>query len=110
MDTNDSLKVFTKSLPDDYSGHFEILGRSDSITMRSGLMTLAPGKDVGVHSTENFEELLIVLDGSGELEAAGSRVKITKGQIAYNPPQTTHNVYNTGTVPLKYIYVVARAN
>jgi mannose-6-phosphate isomerase-like protein (cupin superfamily) len=109
MDANDGLKVFTKALSNDSEKHFEILGRGDSVTMRSGLVTLLPGGDVGSHSTENYEELLIILDGVGEMEAAGIRHKISKGQIAYNPPQTIHNVYNTGKEPLKYIYVVAKA-
>jgi mannose-6-phosphate isomerase-like protein (cupin superfamily) len=110
MNTNDNLKVFTKTPPDDTARHFEILGKSDSAFMRSGLVTLLPGSDVGTHSTENYEELLIILDGSGELEAAGNRYKVSKGQIAYNPPMTSHNVYNNGDTPLKYIYVVSKAN
>jgi len=98
-----------KTLPRDSAEYFEILGKSDTVSMRSGMVTLAPGQDVGAHSTENYEELLIVLDGAGELNAAGSAVSIRKGQVAYNQPRTIHNVKNTGTIPLRYIYVVAKA-
>jgi oxalate decarboxylase/phosphoglucose isomerase-like protein (cupin superfamily) len=31
------------------------------------------------------------------------------GQIAYVPPDTRHNVFNTGTGPLRYLYIVSRA-
>jgi mannose-6-phosphate isomerase-like protein (cupin superfamily) len=99
-----------KILPLDNSSYFEILGKSEAHALRSGFVTLPPGADVGVHSTENYEELIIVLNGRGELEVNGQKMtKIKKGQIAYNPPQTKHNVYNTGKAPLRYIYVIAKA-
>ena len=41
-------------------------GPPDSATMRSGLVVLFPGDDVGEHSTENCEEIVIVLEGQGE--------------------------------------------
>jgi mannose-6-phosphate isomerase-like protein (cupin superfamily) len=107
---NDKKKPYIRTLPTDKSEYFEILGKSNAVSMHSGLVTLAPGKDVGKHSTENYEELIIVFDGEGEIEADGAgRMKIKKGQIAYNPPQTGHNVFNTGFEPLRYIYIVARA-
>lgn len=99
-----------KILPLDKSDYFEILGKSEAHALRSGFVTLPPGADVGVHSTENYEELIIVLNGRGELEVEGQDlIKLKKGQIAYNPPQTRHNVYNTGKIPLRYIYVIAKA-
>ena len=107
---NNKKKPFVKTLPTDQSEYFEILGKSNAVSMHSGLVTLEPGKDVGKHSTENHEELIVVLDGEGEIEADGAiRTKIKKGQIAYNPPQTEHNLFNTGAKPLRYIYIVARA-
>jgi quercetin dioxygenase-like cupin family protein len=100
----------TKVLPLDKSDYFEILGKSEAHALRSGLVILEPGKDVGEHSTENYEELIIVLDGHGELEVeSAGRIPIKKGQIAYNPPQTKHNVFNTSSDPLRYIYVIALA-
>jgi len=94
----------------DSSNHFEILGKANAVKMRSGLVTLEPGHDVGSHSTKNFEELLIIIEGEGEIEAeSAGRMKIAAGQFAYNPPNTQHNVYNTGSYPLRYIYVVSEA-
>ena len=107
-ESQDSNKPYVKTLPID-NDHFEILGKNESLAIRSGQVTLAPGKDVGWHSTEKYEELLIVLNGQGRLLAKGyPDCEIASGQIAYNPPQTEHNVVNTGTQPLRYIYVVAR--
>lgn len=85
-------------------------GPPDSITMRSGLVTLDLGKSVGLHSTENFEELLIVFEGQGEVRISGrDSLTISAGYAAYCPPETEHNVVNTGSTPLRYIYVVAEA-
>jgi quercetin dioxygenase-like cupin family protein len=97
------------NLPDEYKDHFEILNKSQTVTMQSGLVTLLPGQDVGSHNTENYEELIVVLEGNGEVETDSfGRRKISKQQVAYNPPHTQHNVYNNGSKPLRYIYIVAK--
>jgi len=104
-----SLKPLVIDLPLDKTDYFEILGRGDAATMRSGLVTLQPGRDVGSHSTDDYEEILVVLEGSGVIETAGNgRQSIKRGQAAYNPPHTQHNVINTSSGILKYIYIVAR--
>jgi mannose-6-phosphate isomerase-like protein (cupin superfamily) len=100
-------KPFAKTLPLTGTDYFEILGKNESLCIRSGLVTLASGKDVGWHSTEKYEELLIVLEGRGKLQAKGfDDFEIGEGQIAYNPPRTEHNVINCGMEPLRYIYIV----
>ena len=94
----------------DNSDYFEILGKADAISLRSGFVTLLSGREVGWHNTEKYEELLIVLNGYGKLLAKGyPDADIVSGQVAYNPPETQHNVVNTGTEPLRYIYIVAPA-
>jgi quercetin dioxygenase-like cupin family protein len=102
------LKPFVLPLPET-GKHFEILSGNNSAVMHSGLVTLAKGECVGEHSTGEHEELIIILEGSGEIEAEGNgRKKIKQGETAYNPPNTKHNVYNTNDEELKYIYVVAK--
>lgn len=97
-------------LPLDRNEYFRILDEQKAVTMRSGLVALKPGEEVGSHNTENYEECVIILEGNGEIESAGlSRRKIGYGQVAYNPPQTQHNIINTGDKPLRYIYIVAKA-
>lgn len=107
---NPRTTPFVRFLSGDSDGYVEILGRSSSVAMRSGLVTLQPGRDVGVHSTENYEELILVLCGQGEVEANGlGRKKISANYAVYIPPNTSHNVFNVGSEPLRYIYVVAPA-
>ena len=78
--------------------------------MRAGRMFLLPGQDCGQHSTNNNEELLVFLAGEGEVVAEKSILQVGMGRISYIPPETTHNVKNTGDKPLIYIYCVAPAS
>ncbi len=85
-------------------------GPPESVTMRSGYVVLQPGNSVGTHSTETFEEMVIVLNGEGEMILrGGTALPLKPYAIAYCPPATQHDVRNTGSAPLRYLYVVARA-
>jgi len=76
--------------------------------MRSGLVVLAPQKSVGSHSTGQNEEILIVLEGKGEmLFSDGHSLPVQASHAVYCPPHTVHDVKNTGPVELRYVYVVA---
>jgi quercetin dioxygenase-like cupin family protein len=104
------LKPLVIDLPLKADDYFEILGKKNASRMRSGLVTLQSGGEVGSHNTEDYEELIVVLEGSGEVETAGvGRRPLAYGQTAYNPPHTQHNVINTGTGILRYIYIVSKA-
>ncbi|MCD6397943.1 MAG: cupin domain-containing protein [Spirochaetaceae bacterium] len=85
-------------------------GFPESMGMKSGIVSLLPGDFVGVHNTGNREELLIILKGRGEFLIVGREpVQIQRNQFFYCPPDTEHNVINTGTSILKYVYVVSPA-
>lgn len=86
-----------------------ILDSTKSVQIRSGFVTLLPGENVGSHNTGEHEELLVILDGNGRVEAQWlGKKNIGKGMIVYIPPNNQHNVYCTGSSPLRYIYVVAQ--
>lgn len=106
---NMKFPPFTKSIPVDSDGRFTILGSENCNVMHSGFVTLKKGECVGEHSTNGNEELILVIDGEAEVEAEGAgRKPVSKGEVAYNPPHTKHNVYNMKDELLKYIYVVAK--
>lgn len=85
-------------------------GPPESVTMKSGLVVLPHGKSVGKHSTEQNEELLIVFEGQGEIVFDdGSKLPVRANSALYCPPHRGHNVTNTGTGVLRYVYVVAKA-
>jgi len=85
-------------------------GPPESVTMRSGYVTLHPRESVGKHSTGAHEGVLVVLSGSGEMHfPAHESLHLLAPCTAYCPPHTEHDVTNTGSEPLRYVYVVARA-
>jgi mannose-6-phosphate isomerase-like protein (cupin superfamily) len=92
-------------------GYFRLLGGPpESITMRAGAVTLQPGMTVGKHDTENYEEFIVVLEGRGAMILSGDKqLEMKVGTALYCPPGTEHDVKNTGTGPLRYIYIVAKA-
>ena len=76
--------------------------------MRSGRVYLAPDQACGQHSTKDREELLVFLSGRGQLLIAEQdKLEVGQGKISYIPPNTLHDVKNTGSVPLVYVYCVA---
>lgn len=83
-------------------------GPPQTAGLRSGVVRLPAGDDVGWHTTGAHEEELVILQGTGEAEIEGApAMLIGDGTIAYIPPQTRHDVKNTGTDVLEYVYVVA---
>ncbi len=85
-----------------------LAGPPESVTMKSGLEVLAPNKSVGKHSTGQHEELLVVLEGQCEMSFKdGSKLDVKANHALYCPPETEHNVTNTGRSVLRYVYVVA---
>jgi mannose-6-phosphate isomerase-like protein (cupin superfamily) len=70
--------------------YLQVLARPpESVTMRSGMEVLAPNKSVGKHSTGQHEELLVVLEGQGEMSFKdGSKLDVKADHALYFPPET----------------------
>ena len=84
-----------------------ILDSTKSVRLRSGFVTLQPGENVGSHNTGQHEELLVILNGEGEVDAQVlGKKEISKGMVVYIPPSNQHNVFCGGSSPLQYIYIV----
>jgi mannose-6-phosphate isomerase-like protein (cupin superfamily) len=78
--------------------------------MRSGFVRLKPGATVGWHTTGKNEEALVILRGQGTAMIDGQAGKsFMAPAFVYISPSTRHNVLNTGTEVLEYVYVVASA-
>ncbi len=83
-------------------------GAPQTSGMRAGSVNLKPGESVGWHSTSGNEEALLILHGSGVANIEGRPdVPLIEKVLAYIPPATRHNVTNTGTQVLEYVWVVA---
>ena len=79
--------------------------------LKASKVHLAGGKSVGQHTTGKNEEILIFLSGRGRC-LIGSEQKafeVSAGRIAYIPPDTIHDIENTGCEPLIYIFAVTSA-
>ena len=84
-------------------------GPPESVSMRSGAVFLTPGQTVGKHNTNGNEELLIVLEGEGSLILnENQQQKMEVNTVLYIPPDVEHDVLNTGSRILRYIYVTAK--
>lgn len=85
-------------------------GPPETVTMRSGLVILEPGQTVGKHSTGTHEEILVILEGKGSMTFKdGAKLEVEAKEILYCPPDTEHDMMNTGTGVLRYVYIVANA-
>jgi mannose-6-phosphate isomerase-like protein (cupin superfamily) len=96
--------------PGDQSYFLLLKGPPETRSFRSGLVTLAPGKSIGVHNSGVNEEMIVPLEGQGELRFSNHPPLLIKsGLITYAPAHTEHDVINTGSGPLRYIFITAKA-
>ena len=87
-----------------------LLGDSSKMKgLRSGLVTLKPKESIGEHKTEKKEEIIIILNGSATVYYGKRKfVKAVKNTFVYIPPETLHNVKNSGNKILQYVYVTTQ--
>lgn len=108
--TGTSPKPFVHEVEDPGDYHLLLTGKPQTYGMRSGRVRLAPGQSIGRHNTKGNEELLVFLSGRGVAQIGeDARLQVGVGRVAYIPPQTAHDIVNTGTEPLVYIFCVAPA-
>ena len=88
---------------------YQRLLKAQTRGMRAGKVYIGPGESCGRHSTEQQEEVLVFLSGRGLLLIGEEQeyFQVGEGKISYIPPHTVHDVKNTGTEPLIYIFCVA---
>ena len=105
-----STKVLVIELNEEDEYQRLLGGLPQTYGMRSGRVYLKPGEACGEHSTKANEEMLIFLSGQGRLLIGENEsFEVGQGKVSYIPPNTIHNVSNTGTDPLIYIYCVTPA-
>lgn len=95
----------------DTTTHYQPIlnGPPQTTSMESGLVILMPGKSGSQHSSKGYEEALVIISGEGEMVISrGPTLKLTPNSVAYCPTQTEHHIKNSGTVPLKYVYIAAQ--
>jgi mannose-6-phosphate isomerase-like protein (cupin superfamily) len=104
-------KAFVELLNCDAQHQPLLTGHPQTGGMRSGRVHLQPGKECGVHTTGQHEEMLIFLAGRGQAVIENEKpLDVGEGRITYIPPHTVHNIINNSDKPLSYIYCVAPTN
>jgi quercetin dioxygenase-like cupin family protein len=83
-----------------------LVSRSDSRQLRSGYVILEPGKEVGEHTTEDGEELIVIVDGKADVVSDGRTHVVEAPCVVLIPTNTIHNVKNKSEALLRYVYVV----
>ncbi len=87
-----------------------LTGVPQTAGMRSGYVRLLTGTPVGWPTPGIHDESLVILQGQGDalIEGRANR-SFTAPAVVYIPPATRHNIKNTGTLPLQYVYFVVPA-
>ncbi len=62
-----------------------------------------PGANQSLHSHEDSEQAYVIVRGSGEMEAAGDRERVSEGDLVFIPPATDHGIRNDGSEDLVYV-------
>lgn len=76
----------------------------DTRTLIMGLVEIPPGEHSPLHR-HNCEEGYYVLQGRGYIVSDGVRYDFEQGDAVYNPPNSAHSVYNTGSETVRLLVV-----
>jgi len=83
-----------------------LLRTPQSKILKSGRIILSPGEEVGRHTTNDREELLIILRGTATLQKGEKEIRLDAGDVHHIAEDISHNVLNVSDKELEYIYVV----
>ncbi len=73
--------------------------------MKGGCVRLAPGAEIGKHTTGSGEEFILVLEGVATLTCGTERVTLEAHQCAFIQQGTEHNVMNGPEADRELVYV-----
>jgi len=104
-----SREAFVANLENNGEYQQILNGEPQTCGIRSGRVYLGPCETCGQHSTNAHEEMLVFLSGHGEalIGQENKHHEVCKGKVLYIPPNTLHDIRNSGQEPLVYIYCVA---
>jgi mannose-6-phosphate isomerase-like protein (cupin superfamily) len=74
-----------------------------------GLVTIPPGESGNSHSHAAEQETWYVLSGTGKLNIGSEEIKLQPDMIAVAPAGVEHQIINTGSKPLKALFIFSPA-
>ncbi len=81
----------------------------DSKRVRSRVVVLGPGEEVGVHTSGTNEEVIVILEGKAAVMSGGTLQNAVLGQAVFIGQNETHNIVNNTNQAVKYIYIRSRS-
>ena len=76
--------------------------------IKSGHVILKEGEEIGEHSTNSMEEALVILKGKGlAIINDEEGLDFEADSVLYIPPETIHNIKNTGKGILEYVFITS---
>lgn len=69
------------------------------------VMSLLPGEDIGEETHQGSDQILYIVDGTGEAVINGKSQEIDKHSIIFVPAGTLHNIKNTSDEDMKLFTV-----
>ena len=72
--------------------------------LASGVVTLEPGSRPHPPHRHPEEELMIVAEGSGEIEIDGVVTQVTSGDMMYAEANVLHGIVNTGNTRMTFYF------
>lgn len=83
--------------------HLTLAGAAQGLARLSlWRQSMAPGSATPPHQ-HDCEEVVLVLEGSGEVEIGGTRTAFGPDTTLVLPPNLPHQIFNTGAAPLKTV-------
>ena len=79
--------------------------------IKAGHVALKPGEQIGEHSTDGKEEVIIILKGRGVAIIGKKNIlNIDKDVVLYIRPDINHDIKNTGSESLEYIFITSKVD
>ena len=80
-------------------------GSPASRSMSIGIATIFPHASQKSHVHYENEQFIYIMQGAGIDIINGTASKFEKGMFYYIPPNVTHQIFNTGDIPIKHVVV-----
>lgn len=80
-------------------------GKLSSERMTLGLTEVHPRTSMPPHTHDDKEEIIYVIEGSGEANVGGSVEKLEPHTAVVFPVGVEHVVHNHGPTPLRFVFV-----
>lgn len=73
--------------------------------LKSGLVILRKGEEVGEHTTNEREEIIVVISGTARAIVERNEFDVEEGHMIFIPEKKIHNMKNISDAVLKYVYI-----